>query len=379
MILVLPEVLSAVFGSIYEATYDPTLWVTALGNLEGLFHGSKACFGRYGPDLQTNDVVATHPDRTFQRRYVEELAHEQNIFADAIGAAPVGMVYNDHALVGGGRLKRTRLWNEWMAPQDMYGGLGCKVLESGSSYWYFDVQRGRRQAAFEARDAELLGIIAPHLARAADIRRKFQSVQLLASTFSHLPFGVIVVDGHMRVATVNAAAETILNDPKSGLLCKSSCLSAAEAGSMVLLQKLVSQACGMRNDVPGVGGDLLIRTKRRGVGADLGLSVGPLVNRDMELPFAGRHAAIFIREISLQLPAGFKEQVRTFFDLTPKEAALAASLASGMTLKEAAADARIRINTARSYLDSVFLKTGTHQQSQLVALLKSTQPLIRRS
>jgi DNA-binding CsgD family transcriptional regulator len=50
-----------------------------------------------------------------------------------------------------------------------------------------------------------------------------------------------------------------------------------------------------------------------------------------------------------------------------------------MTLKESAADARISINTARSYLDSVFLKTGTHQQSQLVALLKSAQPLIRQS
>ena len=171
MLLVSPELLSAVVGSIYEATYDPTLWAAAIGNLENLFHGSKACFGRYGPDIQANDIVATRPDRAFQLRYLEELAHEQNIFADAIGAAPVGMVYRDHALVGGDRLKRTRLWNEWMAPQDMFGGLGCKVLETGSSYWYFDVQRGHGQAGFEAADAELLRIIVPHLARAAEIGR----------------------------------------------------------------------------------------------------------------------------------------------------------------------------------------------------------------
>jgi len=380
MLLVSPELLSAVVGSIYEATYDPTLWAAAIGNLENLFHGSKACFGRYGPDIQANDIVATRPDRAFQLRYLEELAHEQNIFADAIGAAPVGMVYRDHALVGGDRLKRTRLWNEWMAPQDMFGGLGCKVLETGSSYWYFDVQRGHGQAGFEAADAELLRIIVPHLARAAEIRRKFQSAQHLASTFSQLPFGVIVVDGHMRIATINAAAEAILRRPETGLLSRSGHLVATNAGSMTALQQLVAHACSMREDaIPGVGGDLLIRTKRRGIGADLGISVGPLVNRIEELPFGGRHAAIFIREISLELPAGFREQIRTFFDLTPKEAALAARLASGMTLKEAAADARISINTARSYLDSVFLKTGTHQQSQLVALLKSAQPLIRPS
>jgi DNA-binding CsgD family transcriptional regulator len=200
----------------------------------------------------------------------------------------------------------------------------------------------------------------------------------LASTFSQLPFGVIVVDGHMRIATVNAAAEAILRGTESGLLRRSGHLFAADAGSTALLQRLVAHACSLQDDViPGLGGDLLIRSKRRGVGADLALSVGPLANRIEELPFAGRHAAIFIREISLELPAGFKDQVRAFFDLTPKEAGLAASLASGMTLKEAAADARIQINTARSYLDSIFVKTGTHQQSQLVALLKSAQPLIR--
>jgi DNA-binding CsgD family transcriptional regulator/PAS domain-containing protein len=380
MLSVSRELLSGAIGSIYEATYDPTRWNAAIGNLENLFQGSKACFGRFGPDIQANDIVATRPDPTFQRRYIEEFAHEQNGFADAISAAPVGLVYRDHALVGGDRLKRSRLWNEWMAPQDMFGGLGCKVLESGSSYWYFDVQRGSGQADFEAADAELLRLIVPHLARAAEIRRKFQSTQHLASTFSQLPFGVIVVDGHMRIATVNAAAEAILRRPESGLLSKSGHLVATDAGTMATLRQLVVHACSTRDDViPGVGGDLLIRTKQRAVGADLGISVGPLIHRVEQLPFGARHAAVFIREISLELPAGFSEQVRTFFDLTPKEAALAARLAAGMTLKESAADARISINTARSYLDSVFLKTGTHQQSQLVALLKSAQPLIRQS
>jgi DNA-binding CsgD family transcriptional regulator len=35
----------------------------------------------------------------------------------------------------------------------------------------------------------------------------------------------------------------------------------------------------------------------------------------------------------------------------------------------------IRVATARVYLSDVFHKTGTHQQSQLVALLKGTQAL----
>lgn len=59
------------------------------------------------------------------------------------------------------------------------------------------------------------------------------------------------------------------------------------------------------------------------------------------------------------------------FDLTPAEARLAAGLARGKTLFDIAGEQNIRATTARAYLANVFSKTGTHQQSQLVALLTS--------
>lgn len=62
------------------------------------------------------------------------------------------------------------------------------------------------------------------------------------------------------------------------------------------------------------------------------------------------------------------------FDLTPAEARLATALAAGQTLAQAGAGQGLRPSTARTYLDRILRKTGTHQQSQLVALLKSAQP-----
>jgi DNA-binding CsgD family transcriptional regulator len=63
------------------------------------------------------------------------------------------------------------------------------------------------------------------------------------------------------------------------------------------------------------------------------------------------------------------------FDLTPAEVKLATALAAGKSLHEAAVAANVTRSTSRTYLDRIFKKTGTHQQSQLVALLKSTQPI----
>ena len=52
--------------------------------------------------------------------------------------------------------------------------------------------------------------------------------------------------------------------------------------------------------------------------------------------------------------------------LTLAETKIAASLAAGLTLKQAAETSAIRINTARWYLDEIFRKTRTNRQGQLV-------------
>lgn len=63
------------------------------------------------------------------------------------------------------------------------------------------------------------------------------------------------------------------------------------------------------------------------------------------------------------------------FDLTPAEVKLAAALAGGSSLQEAAFRSGIQKTTARTHLDAIFRKTGTSRQGQLVALLKGTQLL----
>ncbi|MDR6873381.1 DNA-binding CsgD family transcriptional regulator [Bosea sp. BE125] len=90
----------------------------------------------------------------------------------------------------------------------------------------------------------------------------------------------------------------------------------------------------------------------------------------------GSYAVVFAQRLSLSLPFGFVEQVQSVFGLTPKEARLACSLAEGLSLKDAAQRQGIRFKTARSYLEGIFQKTGAHQQSQLVAVLKTVQLIL---
>lgn len=57
------------------------------------------------------------------------------------------------------------------------------------------------------------------------------------------------------------------------------------------------------------------------------------------------------------------------FDLTPAEARIAKGIVGGQSLKKVASAHGISGETARSQLKSVLAKTGTHRQSEFVALI----------
>jgi DNA-binding CsgD family transcriptional regulator len=63
------------------------------------------------------------------------------------------------------------------------------------------------------------------------------------------------------------------------------------------------------------------------------------------------------------------ELVQSLFDLTPAEARVARSLASGKTVEDIASDGGVSLNTVRTHVRGVLAKTGCDRQAEVVALL----------
>ena len=66
--------------------------------------------------------------------------------------------------------------------------------------------------------------------------------------------------------------------------------------------------------------------------------------------------------------------LRRHFGLTPAEARLALHLVAGETLRSAEAKLSITYETARTHLKSIFSKTGTRRQAELVMVVVSALP-----
>ncbi len=77
---------------------------------------------------------------------------------------------------------------------------------------------------------------------------------------------------------------------------------------------------------------------------------------------------MFITDPDQKAPAR-ADTLRTLFRLTPAEVKLATVLLEGKSLSEAANLNQVGRETVRSQLKSIFIKTGTRRQSELIGLL----------
>lgn len=84
--------------------------------------------------------------------------------------------------------------------------------------------------------------------------------------------------------------------------------------------------------------------------------------------FGDIRSLLYFREVEESLDVA-GSSLQQEYDLTPAEAAVAARLSRGANLRSVAGELHVSIWTVRSHLRSVFQKTNTHRQAELVALL----------
>ena len=242
---------------------------------------------------------------------------------------------------------------------------------------FVDIRRGPNQADFGSKDIELLSLLVPHFERASQINEQMRVADAVASTFSRLPFGAILVDSDLRVLRTNDLAQSWIDTGQIELKCRGGFLTARPT-ILHELHRLAADACGLHcNGVTGCGGHLTLEADIEADHvADYVIEVAPLFDSPFNDLAGGRCAILTIKKVHMGNPEGFDEYVRSIFSLTRAEARLAVLLAGGYSLKDAAAKVGVKNSTTRTYLEHLFRKTGTHQQSQLVALLKNVAPAL---
>jgi DNA-binding CsgD family transcriptional regulator len=249
------------------------------------------------------------------------------------------------------------------------GAHACSAISMPSGeIAMFVFQRGLEDGVYKKEHFTVLDTMRPDMARASlaaarfGLERARGTVEALAMI--GLPAAVLESKGRARVTNALFERE------------KSLFLSTAFGGIALIhpaSNRLLQQA------LRATGGEPVLRSipVHVGIGPRVVVHVLPL-KRDAHDLFSGGDQLVVATAISASTLVPSPTILTGLFDLTPAEVKLATALAKGLSLKAAAGEAGLQFSTVRAYLNRIFRKTATNQQSQLVALLKSAHPLHRR-
>lgn len=191
-----------------------------------------------------------------------------------------------------------------------------------------------------------------------------------------LESGVVIVDAELRPVFANRFAERIFCE-RDGLVVHRGILQATKADATRDLHKAIKSAIALASerslddarpiDISDAAAIVALpRPTRRALMARVLPLATESIHRAMVLP-AARAVVLVTRprdssHIDVNVVAGSLR-------LTPRQAALAALLAGGTSLRHAAAYLGVTIQTARWHLKEIFERTGTHRQADLIRLV----------
>lgn len=246
-------------------------------------------------------------------------------------------------------------------------GIGAHVCTSvqmpGGELMIYLLQKSIDAGRYEPETIERLNRLRPHLARAGLIAAALGLEHARGTLAAMEALGLAAaVCSNGRVTASNA----LFNDEADTFrIGNRDRVSVSNAAANARLQSaLQDYASGEDSRVRSIP---LPATAERAPGV---LHALPLRRSARDL-FSGGDTILAFTTVDATGIVPSPDILSGLFDLAPSEARLAVSLAAGNPLKTAAAASDIKLSTARSYLEQIFRKTGTNQQSQLVALLKS--------
>jgi DNA-binding CsgD family transcriptional regulator len=365
--------LIALIDLIYAAVLDADLWPTVLAKLADATGTMQAIIATMDRRTDTFASISRRAYPDLEASYKDYWAFRNPLWDNAT-ALPPGEVFSLDTLMPRQDFAKTPVFNEWWKTAD-YGlemlGANLPVADRVSSV--ICVVNARRSDALTSEQTRVFETAVRHVSRAVRVHRQLWTLDLMHDTaperFESLRQGAILVDAAANVLFTNAPARAVL-ETGEGLVLKGGCLASTD-GADTLQRLIASCARGVGPMRGPLGGELDVR---RGPNRPcLHVSVTPLRSKDPAtgMPWLGlRPPAAIVTVVDPETGRRqLAQNLHNRFGLTGAETGLAAEILKGDGRAAAARRRGISVATARAQLSSIFEKTGTHRQAELVHLL----------
>ena len=295
----------------------------------------------------------------------------EDILATYIEQAPIGQFYASNLhLPEPERFGETRFYQEWAQPQGVAFAAGSVVMREGTWLTQVFLQRAPHQGQFLSEELAQLSRLIPHWQRAVQMRQRLVSLRvgqdLLAASLDAISMPTLLFDEVGCIIHQNRSATT--------LLCSNEWLWRSGDRLMTAIPAVTRNLHVQISNA--------VRAHREGHESSHSIVVvkraGRLPLTMMALPLRsdarGAHPAIRSGALMFvfdpeNVPVVTADVVGKLFELSATEAELAVALCGGLSPEEIATERNRAVSTVRTQIRSLFAKTGTNRQVDLIGLL----------
>jgi DNA-binding CsgD family transcriptional regulator len=368
----------AVIERIYDAVSDGNRWreaIVATSECVGadamlLIYGNLAAGG---PRVIESTGFKADVLSTYARNHLRD----DELIKQSM-AGPAGVIVSSGHRAPEGSFHDTTVYRRLLWPCELSHLVGAAVVNGPKVYASLWASRTEETGAFEARDLQPFSELVPHFGRAMTVYHRLRRAEMRADlangAFDRVAVGVVLLDVGGAPILANREAERIAAR-QDGFVLRDTGIAAEQPGDSKRLRELlrgvgryaVGRYASPTESTEFIGGGA-VRITRSSGRADYHAVVIPLPRRCQPGDGSGAVAVLFITDPE-KSPSPVDYLVGDLYGLTDAEVRLVCLLLQGRGLTDAAGQLGLSRNTVHSQLASVFQKTGTRRQGELLRLL----------
>ena len=365
---------SHIVPEIYEATIDPIHWDYVITMIAKLTRSKSACLYYKNKEIGMASTIAQYGLPSGDRmNFNDQCDSLDEMFCAENSAASENVSCTQFHPGGNGVMADdSELYLRWMKPHGIYHVGGAQFVDSKTHKAGIAILRDEKTGAWSDGDMRVINELLPHLRRALNIHSEFTHLKLrqdaLLKGLDRLVIGLILYDRNARPVYINPTAKAIIKHHPALQLVDGDLLLVNPEDERNL-RKTITDTADIDPD-DSWKQSVAIGVTHPDVEAPLPILVTPmhahLITSDLD--YEGAKVAVFLSDPNQNQPISI-ESLISVYSLTPSEAQVAISLANGHSIEEIAKGSNHSAHTIRSQLKSVFRKTGTTRQSELIKLL----------
>ncbi len=359
-------------GQIYDAVGEQERWNYFLENLSQSMNAIASRMRMIDKRANCYCLVAgSGHDDSFDEQYNDSFT-KVDVWNPILNRKAPGELFNSSEFVPSRDFRHTEIYNDFFRNYDLFYGLGSNIAKSEGLIARIGIHRAYSQGEFSEEEKQILISLIPHLQRAFKLSSHLEEMKSLRvgmeEALYRSPSPLILLDEYGKVAFINQRAEALIEND-NGLFIRDNQLAPISPKEKRQLDRLVQEAVATGSH-KGVGSGAALRLSAANGEQRYNLLVTPYPDHSVSHLGLNHRicAAVFIHDSRQtgRLPA---DVLKAIYNLTPSEIRLAEAILDGLSPADAASRFGVSVNTTRTQLRSLFAKTDTQRQPELVRLL----------